>query len=29
LLEEEGVCFKANGFVDMKRYLWMPSTDLL
>ena len=29
LLEEEGVCFKANGFVDMKRYLWTPSTVLL
>jgi methylated-DNA-protein-cysteine methyltransferase-like protein len=29
LLEEEGVSFKANGLVDMKRYLWTPSTDLL
>ena len=29
LLEEEGVYFKANGFVDMKRYLWTPSTVLL
>jgi len=29
LLEEEGVYFKANGLVDMKRYLWTPSTDLL
>jgi len=26
LLEEEGVCFKANGRVDMKRYLWEPPT---
>ena len=24
LLEEEGVGFKANGHVDMKRYLWEP-----
>ena len=24
LLEEEGVCFKANGHVDMNRYLWEP-----
>ena len=26
VLEEEGVCFKANGRVDMKRYLWEPPT---
>ena len=24
LLEEEGVCFKPNGRVDMARYLWEP-----
>ena len=24
LLEEEGVTFKANGHVDMERYLWEP-----
>ena len=24
LLEEEGVSFKPNGLVDMKRYLWEP-----
>ena len=24
LLEEEGVCFKANGHVDMQRHLWEP-----
>ncbi len=29
LLEEEGVIFKANGHVDMKRCLWTPITDLL
>ena len=29
LLEEEGVRFKANGHVDMNRYLWEPSIDLL
>lgn len=27
LLEEEGVCFKANGRVDMSRFLWKPSID--
>lgn len=25
LLEEEGVAFKPNGHVDMKRHLWEPS----
>ena len=29
LLEAEGVSFKANGRVDMKRYLWEPSIDQL
>ena len=29
LLEAEGVSFKANGHVDMKRYLWEPSIDQL
>ena len=24
LLEEEGVSFKANGHVDMEKYLWIP-----
>ena len=24
LLEEEGICFRANGHVDMTRYLWEP-----
>ena len=24
LLEEEGVCFKSNGHVDMSRFLWEP-----
>ena len=27
LLEEEGVQFKANGHVDMGRYLWEPSVN--
>ena len=26
LLEEEGVHFRANGHVDMSRYLWEPSS---
>jgi len=29
LLEEEGIRFKANGHVDMARYLWEPEVDLL
>ena len=29
LLEEEGVCFKANGHVDMSRHLLEPSINLL
>lgn len=29
LLEKESVCFKPNGHVDMSRYLWQPSIDLL
>jgi len=28
LLEEEGVRFKANGHVDMARYLWEPPMEL-
>ncbi|MBO7417863.1 MAG: MGMT family protein [Bacteroidaceae bacterium] len=27
LLEQEGVQFKANGYVDMTRYYWEPSID--
>jgi len=27
LLEEEGVVFKPNGHVDMKRFLWEPQLD--
>ena len=27
LLEEEGVTFKANGHVDMEKYLWEPEYD--
>jgi len=27
LLEEEGVCFKANGHVDMVRHLWEPEVN--
>ena len=27
LLEEEGVCFKANGHVDMERHLWEPEVS--
>ncbi len=27
LLEEEGVCFKPNGHVDMARFLWHPSAE--
>lgn len=29
LLEREGVTFKANGHVDMKRHLWEPLFDSL
>ncbi|MCR4603219.1 MAG: MGMT family protein [Prevotella sp.] len=28
LLEEEGVCFKPNGLVDMEHYLWTPMLDV-
>ena len=28
LLEEEGVTFKANGHVDMEKYLWEPGDDV-
>lgn len=27
LLEEEGVTFKSNGHVDMRKYLWQPIID--
>lgn len=27
LLEKEGIVFKANGHVDMKRFLWEPQLD--
>ena len=27
LLEEEGVAFKANGHVDMSRFLWEPKSN--
>ena len=27
LLEEDGVTFKANGNVDMARYLWEPEVE--
>ena len=27
LLEKEGVTFKSNGYVDMKKYLWEPRED--
>ena len=28
LLEEEGVIFKANGHVDMKKHLWEPEVEV-
>ena len=27
LLEEEGVSFKSNGYVDMQRHLWVPEVE--